>query len=219
MDRSEKIYLIERAAKGAPEALEFWITAFVETIKFQCGSARIPIDSELMAAVRLAVWKAASNYKFNERTGWGNTWTSYLNRAITNAIMDVGAARGRRKDSPTDTVPEQVSPERPADSPGFILSLQWQEYAQEVSDLECEAYAQIRRREASGQLFEQYDGQYAAPYWCLVNDGLLLIRYFEQGESPSWPRFVKEHRLTKQGAKMLMFHLAQALDTVPSHVP
>lgn len=172
-----------------------------------------------MAAVRLAVWKAARKYEISERTGFGNTWTSYLNRALTNAIMDIGAARGRRKDSPTDILPEQVSPERPTDSAGFILSLQWQDYAQDISDLECEAYASVRRREASGQLFEQYDGQYAAPYWCLVNDGLMLIRYFEQGESPSWPRFVKEHRLTKQGAQMLMHHLRLALDTVPSDVP
>ncbi len=216
MDRSEKIYRIKRAAQGVPEELEFWLDAYAKTIRFQCQQARIPVDAELMAAVRLAVWKAARKYEISERTGFGNTWTSYLNRALTNAIMDIGAARGRRKDSPTDILPEQVSPERPTDSAGFTLSLIWQDYAQDISDLECEAYASIRRREASGQLFEQYGEQFSAPYWCLVNDGLMLIRYFEQGESPSWPRFVKEHRLTKQGAQMLMFHLSQALTSVPS---
>ena len=217
MDRSEKIYLIERAAKGVPEALEFWLEAYAKIVKFQCRHARIPMDAELIATVRLAVWKAARKYEVSERTGWGNTWTSYLNRAITNAIMDVGAARGRRKDSPTDILPEQVSPERPSNSAGFILALQWQDYALELTDLECDEYARIRRREHCAQLFEDYDGQFSASF--LANDGLLVIKYFESADQPTWPKFAKAHRLSKQGTLMLMHHLRLALDTVPSDVP
>lgn len=217
MDRSEKIYLIGRAAKGAPEALEFWLEAYAKIVKFQCRQARTPMDAELISTVRLAVWRAARKYEVSERTGWGNTWTSYLSRAITNAIRDVGAARGRRKEITSDILPEQMSPERPSSSPGFILALKWQDYALGLTDLECDEYARVRRREHCAQLFEEYDGQFSASF--LANDGFLAIKYFESADRPTWPKFAKAHRLSKQGTLMLMHHLRLGLDAVPSDVP
>ena len=215
--QATRIHDIRATADGETWAIRKWLKDFDGFIKSQCDRMRIPKDEELTSAVMVAVWKASTRYKFTEKNGWGNTWISYLRRSIFNAINDVGNARARRKESVSDVVPEQEAPDFAPDSAGYVLALQWQEYALELTDLECDQYARVRRRGHSGQLFEDYDGQFSAQF--LANDGFTLIRFFETDERPTWPRFAKAHRLSRQGVEMLMFHLRQALDSVPLDVP
>ena len=216
MDRSERMQLIKAAARGDAPAIAFWVKQFERLTRFQCAKARIPYDDEITSMVRIIVWTSAQRYEFSERTGWGNTWVEYLRRSITNRLMDAGAARARRKESPVEAIPEQEASDTPTGSPSHILALQWQDYALELTDLECDQYARVRRREHSAQLFEDYEGQFSASF--LANDGFTLIRFFETDERPTWPRFAKAHRLSRQGVEMLMFHLRQALDAVPLDV-
>jgi hypothetical protein len=220
MERWERMSLIKAAARGDGHAIQHWASEFSRLVRFQCAKSKVPYSDEVESMVRLAVWKCAQRYEFTERTGYGNTWVSYLKRALTNLITDAAVQIGRRKESPSDILPEQTAPEERRESPGFVLILQWQDYcAFELSDLECDTYADIRRREDRTQLFEAYDDQYSCPQSFLANDGILLIRFFEDDPAPSWPRFAKAHRLSRAGIIMLQGHLARALDTVPFDVP